>query len=522
MARKEKTKWEFGDFQTPFELAKAATNRLARRSLNPSTVIEPSCGEGSFLLAAMESFPDAQHYVGAEINKAYVDTARQRVANQFAGSRYDIEHVDFFRFDWHPLIDSADSPILVLGNPPWVTSAELGMLGSENLPEKSNFQGRRGLDAMTGKSNFDISESMLLSYLEWLHGKAGTIAVLCKSSVARKILLHAWRNGLPVVDAEMVSIDAKLYFNASVDACFLTISFGDQARSSECAIFESLADESPKQKIGYIDAALIANVDSFHRWKHLRGNDPAYVWRSGVKHDCSRVMELVQTDSRYENSMGDVVELEDTYLYPMLKSSDLANGDDVRYGRKVMLVTQSLVGEDTSKIAHIAPLTWKYLESHRSLLDDRGSSIYRKRPPFSVFGIGDYSFAPWKVAISGFYKTLRFKVVEPFHGRPVVLDDTSYFLPCWSYDEARLICEMLNSKAAQEFLSSMVFWEEKRPITVELLKRLSLASLSNELNRHSEYMKFASIRRDREAESVRGQLSLGIAEAGGKYRELRK
>ena len=115
--------------------------------------------------------------------------------------------------------------------------------------------------------------------------------------------------------------------------------------------------------------------------------------------------------------------LESEFLYPMLKSSELANGRELS---RYMLVTQKAIGEDTAAIAETPPLTWRYLESHGDTLDSRLSSIYRKRPRFSVFGIGEYSFAQWKVAISGFYKSLDFRVVAPCEGRPVVLDDTCY------------------------------------------------------------------------------------------------
>ena len=56
---------------------------------------------------------------------------------------------------------------------------------------------------------------------------------------------------------------------------------------------------------------------------------------------------------------------------------------------------------------------WGYLLAHADLLDARSSSIYRKRPRFSVFGVGPYTFAPWKVGISGFYKTLDFRAIGP-------------------------------------------------------------------------------------------------------------
>ena len=73
---------------------------------------------------------------------------------------------DFFKKDWPIMLDSLREPIL----PPWVTNSTVGTLGGTNLPTKSNFRRFNGLDAITGKSNFDISEWMLLHLLECLSG----------------------------------------------------------------------------------------------------------------------------------------------------------------------------------------------------------------------------------------------------------------------------------------------------------------------------------------------------------------
>lgn len=90
-------------------------------------------------------------------------------------------HKDFFGEDWKEnLARSAGSKVFVIGNPPWVTNSELGQLGSQNLPEKTNFQGLRGFDARTGKSNFDIAEWMLMRLVEALPSE-GVLAVLCKT-----------------------------------------------------------------------------------------------------------------------------------------------------------------------------------------------------------------------------------------------------------------------------------------------------------------------------------------------------
>lgn len=73
-----------------------------------------------------------------------------------------------------------------------------------------------------------------------------------------------------------------------------------------------------------------------------------------------------------------------------------------------MIVPQRALGEDTSTLSSTAPALWAYLNAHSDVLDRRKSSIYRGRPRFSVFGIGRYSFAPWKVAVSGLHKAAAF------------------------------------------------------------------------------------------------------------------
>src|SRR5262249_11760483 len=160
---------------------------------------------------------------------------------------------------------------------------------------------------------------------------------------------------------------------------------------------------------------------------------------------------------------GEHVELEDEYLFPMLKSSDVA-GCRQNVGNRWMIVPQRSLSASTQEIEMRAPDTWKYLRAHREYLAKRKSSIYRGKPDFAIFGVGSYSFSSWKVAISGLYKSLRFTKVGPFQGKPVVLDDTSNFLPCPSEASATLLMSLLESTEAQTFYRAMIFWDAKRPI----------------------------------------------------------
>ncbi|MGH2413367.1 MAG: hypothetical protein ACREPR_07040 [Brasilonema sp.] len=136
-------------------------------------------------------------------------------------------------------------------------------------------------------------------------------------------------------------------------------------------------------------------------------------------------------------------------------------------------------------------------------MSKRSSSIYRNRPEFSIFGVGEYTFASWKVAISGFYKTLNFVQVGQIGRQPVVFDDTVYFLSCRSKSEAYFLAALLNSQPAREFLESMIFWSDKLPITIELLKRLNLQTLAQVLGREEEYNRYALRNSDHKSSILR-------------------
>jgi hypothetical protein len=221
---------------------------------------------------------------------------------------------------------------------------------------------------------------------------------------------------------------------------------------------------------------LVSDLRTYRRLKHLEGLCP-YQWRSGVKHDCASVMELRPSNGQsLVNKLGEQVRIEPDYLFPLLKCSDLANGRVAP--ERLVIVTQRRVGEDTNRIAQTAPRTWDYLNSHRKLFEARRSSIYSGRVPFALFGIGDYAFAPWKVAVSGLHRTPRFVVIGPVDNKPVLFDDTCYFVPFADESEARVVAEILNSRECAEFLESLTFTDSKRPITVELLQRLNICTLA--------------------------------------------
>lgn len=69
----------------------------------------------------------------------------------------------------------------------------------------------------------------------------------------------------------------------------------------------------------------------------------------------------------------------------------------------------------------------------------------------------------------------------PHQGRPVVLDDTCYFLGFDDAAAAKRAAKALGSELARDFFSARIFWDNKRPITKAILQSLDLAALGRAL-----------------------------------------
>lgn len=218
--------------------------------------------------------------------------------------------------------------------------------------------------------------------------------------------------------------------------------------------------------------AFIANLEDYAKFKEfLVANAKAQVkWRSGVKHGLSAVMGLTRNEQDYVNGLGEYVDIEFDLLFPLLKGSDIGSSKEWR--NKFVLLTQKAVGMDTSYMAKLYPKTWDYLLTNAARLDSRASGIYKKNPRFTIFGVGDYSFQKWKIAICGLYKSLNFRLVAPIEDKPVMFDDIVYFISFDSQEEAEQAYVYLTSKLTQSILNALIFWDDKRPVKTSILNPL--------------------------------------------------
>jgi hypothetical protein len=506
---------DLGDFQTPPELVAAVLETLGPIGARWPRVLEPTCGRGSFLAGLLAHHSPPREVRAIEIQPAHCEAAEELLERRSdCGTHVVITCADVFGIDLgRDLGWREDGPLLVVGNPPWITSAELGSLAGAQQPPRSNPKGLNGLEALTGSSNFDLAEAIWLKLARELAAEGPTIAILCKSSVARSILQFIHRAGLPFRDASIRRIDAARWFGAAVGACLfrVTLAAGGTAeelassRSEGIPVFPSLDATEPAAVLGFARGWMIADIEAYRRVEFADGACHA-TWRQGLKHDAAPVMELTVEPGtgRLRNGTGEDVDVELAFVYPLIKGADLRR-PPVERPRRAVVVTQERIGDGTERLASSAPRLWAYLRAHADRFERRRSSIYRGRPPFAIFGIGPYSFAPFKVVISGLHKVPAFRAVGPSDGRPVMLDDTCYFLPCSSAAEAVALAALCNDPIALDFLASASFPDAKRPITKALLQRLDLRAILERADRGRL--------RERAAAALAGELAIDPAAA---------
>ncbi|AEW02374.1 hypothetical protein A4D02_00035 [Niastella koreensis] len=492
---------EYGDFQTNFELALAAVSLIKNKTVSPDVVVEPTCGVGNFILTALHQFETIQFVHAVEIYKPYIYETQFKILDFFLNSpgrtipEIIIHHCNVFDFDFSTIANSHQSKqILIIGNPPWITNAKLSTLNSSNLPEKVNFKKHQGLDAITGKGNFDLAENISLMMLNSFRHNNGYLALLVKSSVIKNILYDQRKNNYSIQTIEQYKIDSKKEFNAAVDAALFACKT-NSAPEYVCTEYDLYNPQQEQLKFGWLGDKFVSNLDEYIHTCIIDGACQ-FIWRQGLKHDCSAIMELDKINGHYFNSNNEKVVLEEDLVYGLLKSSDLKSSV-INKTRKYTIVTQKKPGQDTSYIETSYPGIFNYLNSNKEKFDARKSSIYKGKPAFSIFGIGDYSFKTYKVAISGLYKTFHFTLITPQNDKSVMLDDTCYFIGFDNVEFAAYSYCLLNSSYAFHFLKSITFKDAKRIFTKDILMRIDmyklaraagLETITNEINKlNNEY-----------------------------------
>ena len=387
----------------------------------------------------------------------------------------------------------------VVGNPPWVNWEHLpdGYRGdTKRLWDRYGLFPHTGMDVILGKGKKDIS--MLMTYVamdKFLQpkGKLGFVITqsLFKTAGAGQGFrrFRIGENGAPlgVVHVDDM-VDLKPFEGASNRTAVMVIEKGRATRypvpytvwkRKKGALFsyDSTLDDVKSatrlldQKAEPVDPAdptspwLTADKFALAAVKKVLGKSD-YTAHAGAYTGGAngvywvRILEtradgLVVVENITEGAKREVPQvtavLEPDLLYPLLRGRDVARWRAEPSAHILMVQdpqTRRGIPEEDLKARY--PKTWEYLNRFEQVLRERRSRgvsdmLKQGAPFYTMFAVGDYTFAPWKVVWRYVASDFIVAVTGSREGKPVVPNEKLMLVPCETAEEAFYLGGVLNS-----------------------------------------------------------------------------
>jgi len=146
--------------------------------------------------------------------------------------------------------------------------------------------------------------------------------------------------------------------------------------------------------------------------------------------------------------------IEPDLLYPLLRGRDVQRWKAEPSAWILMVQDpEERRGYDEEWLQENCPRTYGYLKRFEEVLRERRSrgisDMLKKGAPFyTMFAVGTYTFAPWKVVWPNIASALNAAVVASSEGKVVVPQHIVTLVACETEDEAHYICALINSSSA--------------------------------------------------------------------------
>ena len=403
---------------------------------------------------------------------------------------------------WARIIKNAFAPLFqgrfdfVAGNPPWVNWESLpGDYRNETKPlwVYHNLFPHRGMDTILGKGKKDIS--MLLTFVaadNYLKddGKLGFIItqnVLKTAGAGQGFRRFTLGSGQPIAVLSVDDlVDLQPFEGATNRTAVISVQRGRKTRYPvSYNVWRKTAPGRVAEDLSLTEATAMCKIRQFVA-QPVDDSDPTSPWLTG-KRGALQAVQKVLGASDYTGKAGVCTWLNGVYwlevvaqrpdglvvvsnitegakrevenvqaaiepdlLYPLLRGRDVNRWQATPQAHLLMVQDpKKRRGYDEDWLAVTYPKAYAYLKRFEEPLRQR--SGYRRYfdssdPFYSLFDVGDYTFAPYKIVWRGEVATsLVAAVVSEHEARRVVPDQTSYFVPSDSRLEAHYLCALLNS-----------------------------------------------------------------------------
>lgn len=172
------------------------------------------------------------------------------------------------------------------------------------------------------------------------------------------------------------------------------------------------------------------------------------------------------------------------------------------------------------------PKAWRYLKRFEQRL--RESAILKRYfspadPFYSLFNVGDYTFAPFKVLIREIASSLTCAVSSPHDGKTCIPDHKLVMVGLEDEEEAHFLCALLNSKPMRLLIESYTI---KTQFSTHIFSMAAIPTFDRLDSRHARLAElsatahsFAAEGSQSRLETIEDEVDLLAAELWGLSRE---
>ncbi len=378
------------------------------------SVVDTAAGSGNFLLPLARKYGHIQFY-GVERNRTIFE-AVEPVTRDYPNVHYYPGDILLEEFPIPPCD-------LYLGNPPFVNYTDLTPeyrekirpLWMEYMPVKKSFS------LLLGESRGDVAGLIFYHSINRYLKMGGRFAVVLPRSLLKgNRATEAFRR-FPGIRAERaVDISHAEAFTHTSRACFYLLG----TRGGETAyplVYEKQGGP-----------AFLVNRGGLLVERELEGEGGSdYPIRQGINTLGANGVFF------FDEKPG----LEEELLHPLLRSGDVGE-NRAEPSRWVLLPYDRegrILGEDVLEKEY--PRVWAYLKKNKKILKGR-KSRFAKKTWYALFGVGPYTFAPWKVV----WRAMGAKQLEAAVITGAIPNQAMHgYIACASREEADYLCALLNS-----------------------------------------------------------------------------
>lgn len=534
MARSHSERRHLGEFYTPPWLVERTLLRFGWPA-DHSRLVDPTCGAGAFLAGAAlalrhDPTAAATRISGADINPLAVLAARVAcfcaVADRLLpGQTFDpdIRVAD--------LLD--DAPIqpanILVGNPPWIRYSELSPEVRARIAELAKHYDLLPPSSFHGGSELDVSAVFAYRMIDKHLKIGGKAALVVPSSLLRSPASARFRrftlpDGTPFSLDHVTDFGATRVFSDAGAANRTTLLCWTKGNPHRDRIEAHVADGSSltpavarfigrDRRIALLPTDFVcAHLEGTS--EHVRGrkgittdlNGAYFVRVLGPGHAPGALRVINDAATRGKAVPVHTFDIEEALVFPLLKGAKQIEPFRVEAPGSAVILPNTRVNRipDETSFQHAYPLahehfTWIERETGGAL---SSRSTYRRMlaraPFFSVYNVGDYTFAPFKVVWAEIARSLvaglaTVHPILPGDSKVIVPDHKVYFAPFDQLEPALFLCALLNSSDVRAYVDATT---EKLQVG-SLLDRVKLPAFDPKDERHLSIVAFAKKMRER-------------------------